>query len=230
MKLLTLSAFAAACLLLHSPRVQAQDQDYPNAGYTPDYLADELNAHMYDAMVDYMNGENTMAANEVRKSVRFVRSAERSAKGVHRAELKGSQDELTALQSDLLSNKEVSARRMRHVFSKADLAIARHHLGYAVEFEAKKDFESAGSAMASAAQYTAHAGQWAGEEVGEGSEDAWRGVKKVGHDIGVGATVTAEDVSKGIKAVDNETKKLGKKMFSRKKEKYDIFWIEADQF
>ena len=194
--------------------------------YTVEFYTDELDAHFYDAFVNYINNENALAANQIRSAAAYVQIEANTAKEKDKKALEKAHQELVNLATGLEAGKIESSQRLKHVFSKTHLALSRHHYLNAMDLEAKKDVDKAGLEMKNAGKHLEHAARWSGDELAKGSESAWKATKETGSAIGRGTKVAAEDVNKGIKAIGAEIKKLGKKIFSRKKEIYDIYWLE----
>jgi len=226
MKQLKVTIMTLVCLLSLSAIKAQVEIEEPVKIVITEYYTDKLDADFYTAYNDYINGKNQAAADRIIAAAEYIHVQAVEAQEKDKKALNNSYQELLNLSKALEANKINSTKQLSHIFSKAHYALSRHHYAQAILLQSKKDLKKTGEAMHMATKSLEHAARWSGDVVGEGANNAWKETKKVGEAIGKGTKFTEEEIVKGIKSIGRESKKLGKKIFSHKKETYDIYWLE----
>jgi hypothetical protein len=173
--------------------------------------------HFQKAHEFFLKKDMKAAASEIQKAAEMMKQEAEKATEEGKKGLMTSVNELEKLAKDVETGKEISEKKMKDVFAKAENALAKHYYLKASEQWTKKEAKGTGSALKNATLHLENAAKWAGHTLEAGAADVIEGVRIIAGKLKEEAKLGAEEVDKAIKDLGAEISKLGKKIGPKKK-------------
>jgi hypothetical protein len=164
------------------------------------------------ANVQFRRGEEKSAANEIGRAVGWLQFAEAHATDDTRPQLESAISEMKTLATDLENGQIMDATRLERVFSRASMALAKHHYFKASTALANNELKFAGQDLLAAAEHIQHAANSANVEYSQDlnkMRDELVKSSKIRDDL---AATSMETLQRHLGKIKNELETLGKQL------------------
>jgi len=155
------------------------------------------------------------AAADIRDAATFVRGQISLASGPTKADLAQAARDLDQIAVQIGSGKVTTPRQLDAALFHSDRRLARHHLERAMRAWERRESETAGRELQTAAQYTERLAKDAGSDIERATADVLRGAHGVSGKLMDGAGWTADEVGKAFDKLGHEIDRLGARVKGR---------------
>jgi hypothetical protein len=139
---------------------RADDDSYNWYDYVGIYLAHDIDHHLFEARVSFMEKDYPKAASEIRTAIGLIKLERNRSKGKAYAALDDSIGKLDDLADDIEDGKVVSAKVLQAAFAEANHGLAMHHYENAQEAWNNQDLKTAFQALKTSQMHLERAITW----------------------------------------------------------------------
>ena len=172
--------------------------------------------HFQKAHEFFLKKDMKATVSEIQKAVELMKLEEEKATEEGKKGLKASVNELEKLVKDVETGAEISEKKMKDIFAKAEHSLANHHYLKASEQWTKKETKETGQALKDAVFHLEQAVKWAGHTLEAGAAEGIESARIIAGKLKAEEKLGAEEVNKAIKNLGAEVSKLGEKIEPKK--------------
>jgi len=183
-----------------------------------DAFVESPGEHFHKARQSFLKKNYKAAAEEIRKSVAFMKLEEARADAEGKKLLTASIDELEKLAKDVEQGSVTSAATLNQAFARAHHALAKHHYLRAMEFKTKEAGVQFGHALKASAIHLEHGFAWAGHEMDAATVAVVKDAGLVAGKLIEGGGWIGKEAGDIIEKIGVEIEKLGKMLEPKKHE------------
>jgi hypothetical protein len=170
------------------------------------------------ARESFLEKNYKVAAEEIRKSIKFMKSEESRAGAEGKKLLKSSVDELKNLAKDVEQGKVTTVKTLDNAFSKANNALIRNRQMNAMESESKGAIAKTGHAIKSTPSHVKHGLSWAGDKIGAAASVVVKDTGFVAGKVIEGGGWVGKRTGDVINTVGTKVQNFGRKIQPKKEE------------
>ena len=170
------------------------------------------------ARESFLEKNYKIAAQEIRKSVKYMKSEESHAGMEGKKLLKSSIDELKKLAKDVEQGKVTTVKTLDNAFSRANNALIRNRQMSAMESETKEAAAKAGHAIKNTPSDVKHGLSWAGDKIGSAASVVVKDTGFIAGKIIEGGGWAGKRTGDAINTIGVKVENFGRKIQPKKEE------------
>ena len=170
------------------------------------------------ARESFLEKNYKIAAQEIRKSVKYMKSEESHAGADGKKLLKSSADELKKLAKDVEQGKVTTVKTLDNAFSRANNALIRNRQMSAMESETKEAAAKTGHAIKNTPSDVKHGLSWAGDKIGSAASVVVKDTGFIAGKIIEGGGWAGKRTGDAINTIGVKVENFGRKIQPKKEE------------
>lgn len=179
-------------------------------------LIGEPGRHMTDGYEYFTKGNLPDSAESIRKAASFLYIASENALEGPNVGVQKAADALARLHRRVAAGEVKSANELRSVFSRAHLAMSRHHVAKAADAFAKSNWELVGNYLHSSANHLERASYWAGRDLRPDTEQTVTHAKREAGRLVEEGGKSVEKAGRLIETLGKRIERFGKSLTGNK--------------
>lgn len=170
------------------------------------------------ARESFLKKDYKISAENIRKSVKFMKSEEAHASAEGKKLLKSSVDELKKLAKDIEQGKVTTVKTLDNAFSMANNALIRNRQMSAMESKTKGAVAKTGHALKSVSSNLKHGFSWAGDKIGAATSVVVKDTGFVAGKVIEGGGWVGKCTGNAINKIGVKVENFGRKLQPKKEE------------
>ena len=195
-----------------SINLYSQKQVPVEVQYKTIVFMDELDAHFYQAAVNYINFNDAMAAENVRKAAYYISSETEQMITKHKDRFIKIGSNLLQLSEDLDNGKVMNIQQLVKKFAVTHYELASYYMELSNTSFKENNIYNSVFFLDAASTYLILGAKWIGHEVGQGTRSTRKSIHNLTQAIRTRNEINTAELKKVLDFINKEINKFGNKV------------------
>ena len=196
-----------------SINLYSQKQIPVEVKYTTIVFMDELDAHFYQAAVNYINFNDAIAAENVRKAAYYISSETEQMMAQSKDRFIKIGNRLLQLSEDLSNGKVMNIQQLVKVFAVTHYELASYFMELSNVSYKENNIYNCVFFLDAASTYLVLGAKWIGHEVGQGTRTTRKSINNLTQAIRTRNEINNAELKKVLDFMNKEINKFGNKVY-----------------